>query len=58
MTTLTYMPETTQVHDLGRHGLKLITEQRLKQQQSGQPRTVCGQREYSTSQEVNRSDRY
>jgi len=26
MTTLTYMPETTQVHDLGRHGLKLITE--------------------------------
>jgi len=23
------MPETTQVHDLGRHGLKLVTERRL-----------------------------
>jgi len=29
MTTLTYMPKTTQVHDLGRHGLKLVTERRL-----------------------------
>jgi len=26
MTTLTYMLETTQVHDLGWHGLRLITE--------------------------------
>jgi len=24
------MPETTQVHDLDRHGLKFITERRLK----------------------------
>jgi len=24
------MPETTQVHDLGRHGLKLITERKQK----------------------------
>jgi len=23
------MPKTTQVHDLGRHGLKLVTERRL-----------------------------
>jgi len=29
MTTLTYMPETTQVHNLSHHGLKLVTEQRL-----------------------------
>jgi len=29
MATLTYMPETTQVHDLDRHGLKLVTKRRL-----------------------------
>jgi len=50
------MPETTQVHDLGRHGLELNWTKAIVTTK-WPTRIVCGQGRHLTSQEVNESDR-